>query len=69
MLLAPSGWASKRVWILSSFDAESGYCPCALPERALPGRQQDVGHQLCVSVGGEEGVDKRGAHLSVETNV
>ena len=51
------------------FVAESGHCPRALPERPLPGRQQDVGHQLRVSVGGEEGVDQRRTYLPVKANV
>ena len=49
--------------------AESGHCLGALPERALPGRQQDAGDQLGVSLGGEEGVDQRGTDLSAKANV
>ena len=55
--------------ILPNFGAESGHSPRALPECPLPGRQQDVGHQLGVSVGGEEGVDQRGTYLSAKANV
>ena len=68
LLLAASGLdQEKRLFTKSG--AESGHRPRALPECPLPGRQQDVGHQLCVSLGGEEGVDQRGTYLSVEADV
>ena len=44
-------------------------CAGSLPERSLPGRQQDVGDQLCGALGREEGVDQGGADLATEADV
>ena len=68
LLLAPPGWTEKKDFTKMCC-AESGHCLGALPERALPGRQQDAGDQLGVSLGGEEGVDQRGTDLSAKANV
>ena len=41
----------------------------ALPERALPRRQQDAGDQLGGALGREEGVDQGGARVPAQAHV
>ena len=42
---------------------------CALPECALPRRQQDAGDQLGGALGREEGVDQGGARVPAQAHV
>ena len=48
---------------------ESGHRAGALPQRALPRRQQARHRQQRDPVGREEGVDQGGAHLAAQAHV
>ena len=48
---------------------EPGHRAGALPERALPRRQQDAGDQLREPLGRQEGVDQGGARLTAQAHV
>ena len=48
---------------------EPGHCPRALPQRALPRRQQARHRQLGQPLEREEGVDQGGAYLPAQAHV